>query len=168
MGVVLVGEPDRIVGVGRDDAAQFRDPVDLLLSGVGEVHDHRAVVGARIGGHALVDGVEHQVEPRVAVDVDVQLPAGLPVHRGERPEHLRLHQPFTVVAWIGLAGIVEVGVAHLHQLADNRAVGEQLDLLGQQPHLASGSPGDLRLGVGHRLGGVHPGVGLAARVHEKR
>ena len=35
------------------------------------------------------------------------------------------------MAQIRLTGVVEVGLPHLHELADDRPVGEQLDLAGQ-------------------------------------
>ena len=116
--------------------------------------------------HSL-DGVEHQFKARVAVHVNVQLPAGVPVNLGERAKSVGVHHPFAVMVRVGSARVVEVRLLHLHQLTDDGAVGEEFHLLGQQPYLAVACAGDLRLGVGHRVGRVHAGVGLAAGVDEK-
>ena len=75
---VFVGEADRIIGIGADDRAEPGDAADLLLGRIGEVDDHRAVVGARVFGHQLLDDVDERLEAEVAVDVDVDLVAGVP------------------------------------------------------------------------------------------
>ena len=72
------------------------------------------------------------------------------------------------MAEVGPARIVEIGLPHLHELADDCAVGEQLDLLGQQTYLAREGPGDLALGIGYRVFGIHSRVSLAARVDQER
>ena len=76
---VLVRETRRVIGVRADDCAKPRDARDLLLGRVGEMHDDRAVVGARILAHAPLQHVEHDVETEIAIDMDVNLVAGVPV-----------------------------------------------------------------------------------------
>ena len=76
---VAVGEARHVIRIGRHDRAHGGDPVDLSFGGVREVHDHTAVVWPGSRGHAALEYVEHHVEPKVAVDVNVELPPRVPV-----------------------------------------------------------------------------------------
>jgi hypothetical protein len=122
---VPVGQRGHVVGVRRHDRAELGDPIDLLGGGEPEVHDRRAVVLARVARLAGLEGVQDQVQAGVAVLVDVDLVAGVPVGGERAGEYVRLDHPLALVA-------VEVAVPHLHRLAEDRPVGEQLDLLGQE------------------------------------
>ena len=93
------------------------------------MHQDRAVVVAGVLAHAPLEGVEHDVEAEVAVDVDVELVAGVPVELGRRADLLRRRDPLALVA-------VGVSPLHLHELREDRPVGEELDLVGQERDLA--------------------------------
>ena len=80
----LVGEAARVVGVGADDGAEPGDARHLIFRRIGEVDDDGAVVGTRVLAHAPLERVEHDLEAEVAIDVDVEAVAGVPVELGAR------------------------------------------------------------------------------------
>ena len=92
------------------------------------MHDDGAVIGARVLRHQLFQNVQQHFEAEVAVDVDVDLVAGVPVEPRPLLQLFGRHDPFAMVA-------VEIAVLHLHQLGDDGAVGEQLDLLRKEHQL---------------------------------
>jgi hypothetical protein len=116
----FVGEAYRIIGIGADESAEPRDPPDPLLCGIGEMHDDRAVIGARIFRHQLFQNVQHHFEAEVAVDVDVNLIARVPEQARAPFDLLGRFNPFAVMA-------IEIAVFHLHQLRDDRAVNRLRD-----------------------------------------
>jgi hypothetical protein len=132
---VFVGESDRVIRVGADDRAEPRDPADLLLGRIGEMDDDGAVVGAGVLRHQRLDNAEDDVEAEVAVDMDVELIAGVPVEARALFQFVRRDDPFAVMA-------VEIAVLHLHELGDDRAVGEELDLPGEEHQLLAGPAGE--------------------------
>ena len=90
------------------------------------------MVVARRFGQPPFDHVEHHVEAKVAIDVDVDLESGVPVQLRAFLEHVWRHDPLAVVIGIRIAVAIEVGITHLHQLADDRTVSKQLDLLREE------------------------------------
>ena len=55
------------------------DAPHLVSGRIGEVHDHGAMVGTRVLAHAALERIEHHFEAEVAIDVDVQAIARVPV-----------------------------------------------------------------------------------------
>ena len=136
--------------------AEPGDPPDLLLGRIGEMDDDRAVIGARVLGHQLFENVQHDIEAEIAVDVDVELIAGVPEEPRALLELVGRHDPFALVA-------VEIAVLHLHELRDDRPVGEELDLLREEHELLAGPggrDGDLLLDRLERLCRGRPGPGM--------
>lgn len=114
---VLVGEAHRVVRVRRHDATQPGDPVDLCSSV--ELAKCTITVRWSVRGLAAMHSPmvsSTSVQRGVAIDVDVQLPTGVPILAGERPERIGLHHPLAVMAEIRAAGVVEIGLPHLHEL----------------------------------------------------
>ena len=89
---------------------------------------------------------------------------------GERPlgEHVGLHQPFAVVIGIGSAVLVDVGIPHLHELGDDRTVGEQLDLVGQEADLAIAALRDDLRRARQGLVDRHTAIGRPPSVDQER
>jgi hypothetical protein len=162
-----ISEADGIVRIGRDEAAEPCDPIDLCLGGIGEVHDDAAMIIARGGDHAPLDHVEQHLEPEISGDVGADLPPGVPVGAVVPVENLWLDDPFAVVARIWIPVVVDVRLEHLHALGDDRPVGEEFDVAVEQADLALGSASDQCFRVGDDLGGVQPGGQLAASVDQE-
>ena len=134
---VLVGESDRVIRVRADNRSEFGDPVDLFGRGVGEVDDDGAVIVSGRFGKAPLERVEHKIETGIAVDVHMEQVAGVPVRKCPFGEHVGFHQPFAVMFRIWVPVRIEVRLSHLHQLGDDRPVGEQLHLSGRNRTLPS-------------------------------
>ena len=117
---VGVGERAHVIGVGADDHAEPLHAVDLILLRNREVDGDRAVVVARMAAHVRLDIVEHHVEARVAVDMDMDLVAGVPVDLEGAREDIRIHDPFAMPR-------ADVGFTHLHGEGIDGAVSEELD-----------------------------------------
>ena len=104
----------------RGQARRLRLRVEAHVVGV------EAVVEARLLVLRRFERAQHGVHAAVAVDVHVDLPAGVPERAHAGGQHLGRHQPFAVVA-IGVAGR-----AHLHELREDRAIREQLHAFREQ------------------------------------
>ena len=113
-------------------------------------HDGAVIVSGRFG-KASLECVEHKIEPGIAVDVHVELVAGVPVRQCPFGEHVGFHQPFAVMFRIWVPVRIEVRLSHLHQLGDDRPVGEQLHLTGKESNLSLLPFSDERGGAGERF-----------------
>ena len=113
------------------------------------MHDDGPVVGPRVLPHAPLQHVEHDVETEIAVHVDVQLVAGVPVEPGALLQVLGRHEPVALVT-VGVAAV------HLQELRDDCAVAKSLICPGRNETFPRGALRDLPLGVGERRGEPQP------------
>ncbi len=90
------------------------------------------MVCPRVGSHILGEGINDNLEPRVPVDMRMNVVPGVPVDLERRRIVRGLGNPLTVVT-------VQVGLLDLHQQREDRAVTEELYPLGK-PRYVSTSP----------------------------
>src|ERR1019366_1950776 len=109
------------------------------------MHDDAAAIGARGIAHQLFQDVQDNLKAQVAVDMGVDLIAGVPVKRRSPGKLFRPQYPLAVMA-------VGVAIFHLHELRDDGSVGEQLDLFFKELQLATPRrrQGDRLLSFGKR------------------
>ncbi len=122
--------------------------------------NHGAVIGARRFAHPAFKHVQNDVEPQIAVDVNVQLIPRVPEKLRALVEIIRRHQPFAVVP-------VQIPVFHLHELRNNRAVGEKFDLFREKGHFSLRRQRHLLFRGGQRFGKPQPRIELRARIHDE-
>jgi hypothetical protein len=103
------------------------------------MNNHAAMVGPGSAPHVEFQLVEHHLEPRIPIDMDVQLITEVPVHAHRPGKEIGVHHPLPFVA-IGIA------IFHLHGLRVDGAVGEELYLLREVSRHAV-SPAQKPLGL---------------------
>jgi hypothetical protein len=156
---VLVGQSRDVVGVATDNRAKRLDAGDLVWAADGEVDERRAMAVARAPPQICFERVQNPIEPRIAVHMDMELIARVPIDAEGALEEVIVHHPFALMP-------IEVRLTYLHELRVDRAVGKELDLLrGHARHPAV--PGGKLLGLRDdlRIVGIHPDQALAVR-HE--
>ena len=72
---ILVGERSHVIRIAAHDGAELPDACHLVLAADREVDEHGAVVIARVATEVCFQRSEHTLQPRIAVDVDVELVA---------------------------------------------------------------------------------------------